>query len=144
MAEKQTPETAAAEKKSVAPVAEATPVKEEEALKDDPNKASNMQKEAMPQGEKLLAMLGYIGFLCVLPLAIKPKSEFCQHHGKQGLVLCLIFILFGWLGWLGGGMAILLGLIHVGLALWGIVNAKSGAMWNMPMVSEVAKKLKWD
>ena len=141
MAETQTPETAVAEEKVVAPVVETAST---ETPKDDPNKASNMEKEAMPEGEKLLAMLGYIGFLCVLPLAIKPKSEFCQHHGKQGLVLSLIFVLFGWLGWLGGGMAIILGLIHVGLALWGIVNAKTGAMWNMPMVSEVAKKLKWD
>ncbi len=143
MPETPTPDPAAAgAPKAAAPAADAAPKKE--APKDDPNKASNMKQEAMPQGEKLLAMLGYVGFLCVLPLALKPKSEFCQHHGKQGLVLTLIFVLFGWLAWLGGGMAILVGLVHVGLALWGIIKAKSGAMWKMPMVYEVAQKLKWD
>ena len=45
------------------------------------------------QNEKILAGLGYFGFAFVLPLAIRPDSSFCRLHGKQALVLNLVFFL---------------------------------------------------
>ena len=97
----------------------------------------------LESGEKLLAALGYIGFLSVMPLAIKPKSEFCQLHGKQALVLSIIFLLFAWLGWLSRGMGAFIGILHVIIVLFMIFNAWKGKAFKLPVVSQIAAKIKW-
>ncbi|MFH1546192.1 MAG: hypothetical protein ABIE14_02355, partial [Patescibacteria group bacterium] len=46
--------------------------------------------------EKIFAALGYVGILALLPLLTRRDSEFAQHHGRQGLVVAIIFIVL-WL-----------------------------------------------
>ncbi len=108
-------------------------------IKDKPLDANNL----IPSGEKQLAALGYASFLCILPLALKPKSELCQQHGKQALVITLVFLIFSWLGWLNGGLAALLGIAQVGISVWGASFAWRGKLKKMPFFGEVADKLKW-
>ena len=109
-----------------------------------PTPSAEITKSSLvPQDEKLLSALGYISFLCVLPLALRQKSEFCQFHGKQGLVITLIFILFAWLGWMSVAMAILIGLIHVVIAGLGLVSAFRGKKWKIPIIAQMAQKLEW-
>ena len=99
--------------------------------------------ELVPKGEKLLATLGYIGFLCVLPIVLKPKSRLCQLHGKQSMVISIVFILFSWLSWLSGTFGFLLGIAHVGIAVWGMMSAWKGEEKSMPFFGEIASKLNW-
>ena len=108
-------------------------------ITDEPLVAS----ELVPKGEKLLATLGYFGPLCILPLALKPKSKLCQMHGKQALVIFIVFLIFSWLGWLSGALAALLNIIQVGISIWGMANAWRGKEKYMPFFGEIASKLNW-
>jgi fumarate reductase subunit D len=93
---------------------------------------------------KVLAAIGYINILCLVPLFLKPKSEFCKFHGKQGLILFIAWIitcvlnvipLLGQLIFVIGSLAIFL------LSVLGIIKALSGEYWEMPYVAEYAKKI---
>lgn len=99
--------------------------------------------ELVPKGEKLLATLGYFGPLCILPMVLKPKSKLCQLHGKQALVIFIVFLIFSWLGWLSTGFSVLLGIAHVGIAVWGMASAWKGKEKAMPFFGEIAAKLNW-
>lgn len=109
--------------------------------------------DTSPKGEKLLAIIGYIGFLCVLPLAIKPKSEFCQHHGKQALLMAILFIIGSAvminLGTLFQSLMMLrLGILiraaYVVFAIMGILGASAGKKLSLPFFGAASKKtLQW-
>jgi len=120
---------------------EAVEVKEsaDSVITDEPLVAS----ELVPKREKLLATLGYFGPLCVLPLALKPKSKLCQKHGKQALVIFIIFLIFSWLGWFSGGLQVLLNLTQIGLSIWGMTTAWKGKEKMMPFLGDIVAKLNW-
>ena len=42
------------------------------------------------QEGKFFAVVGYISFLCFVPLFLKRDNRFAQFHGKQGLVLFIL------------------------------------------------------
>lgn len=91
--------------------------------------------------EKLLSGLGYIGFLCVLPLILRRESKFCQYHGKQGLVLAiadLIIRLFTVTGWFYTFLLI----IYYLVIAYSILQASKGKYFSLPLVSDIAKELK--
>lgn len=95
--------------------------------------------------ERLFAAIGYLGILCLVPLLLKKKSAFAQHHGKQGLMILLV-----WLGlWVGMIVPILgqivwtLGsIVLVIFIILGMLHAFQGRMWDMPVLGEYAKKIK--
>jgi uncharacterized membrane protein len=121
-------------------------------LEDDvaPETATSVIKKVaegssvVPKGEKLLAMFGYIQFLCVLPLALKPKSKYCQFHGKQSLVLVLVFFILSWIGWVAKGFGMLIAFVHIAIIIVAMVQASQGKLWRIPFVAQVADKLNWD
>ena len=98
------------------------------------------------QTDRLLAAIGYLGVLCILPLVLERKNLFVQHHGKQGLVLLFAWVIL-WIGnivpflgqiiWLIGSIALVI------LMVMGILNAFSGKMWEMPYLGVYAKRLKF-
>jgi uncharacterized membrane protein len=88
------------------------------------------------QENKLWAILGYLGILCLIPLLAKKDSKFAQFHAKQGLIL-LIGEFFVWIplfGWL-------LGIVIFIFWIMGIVNVINGKMTPLPIVGELAAKL---
>lgn len=110
--------------------------------------AANAQDaEVVPQGEKILAAIGYFSFLCVLPLLLKPESEFCQFHGKQGLAITIVFMVFSVFMWMfslfWGGVYSLLGLLQFLVAIYGIYFAFQGKMQSIPGFSQLAAKFDW-
>jgi len=45
------------------------------------------------ENEQYMAAAAYVPFIgWMLPLYLKPKSDFCQDHGKTGLLLSLFFL----------------------------------------------------
>ena len=105
-------------------------------------------EEALPKGEKLLAAIGYISLLCLLPLLLKPKSEFCQFHGKQGLVLFIFALIVSTIGrWFSYGsfwwFGELLRIIIFIIAIYGITQAVKGLKKKIPLVGDMAKELEW-
>lgn len=93
---------------------------------------------------KLIAAIGYIGILCIIPLLGKKDSEFAQFHGKQGLVLVIGWVInfligivpvLGWILSFIGTIALLI------LSILGIIKALAGEKWEMPYLAEYAKKI---
>ena len=102
-----------------------------------------MEQDA--QQNRLIAAIGYLGILCLVPLLLKRNSPFAQHHGKQGLVLLIVWCLL-WVGniipvlgaivWMVGSIALLI------LLILGVINALNGKLWDMPVLGEYAKQIK--
>ncbi len=94
--------------------------------------------------EKLYAAIGYLGILCVVPLILKRSNKFCQHHGKQGLIVLVAWIIL-WVGniipILGQIVWILGSLFLFVLILLGMINSFHGKMWEMPILGKYAKKI---
>lgn len=90
----------------------------------------------------VVAALGYVYILCLLPLLFRRKSKFAQFHAKQGLLLFAVEILLGWffavpiVGWALGVLVML-------LAILGVINALNGNFWEMPFLGRYAKRLKF-
>ena len=94
---------------------------------------------------KVMAAIGYIGILCLVPLLAKKDSKFCQEHGKQGFVLFLFEVavmilgmvpVIGWL--IIGPVGSLLSLI---LAIVCFVKAIQGQFWEIPVLGQYRKKI---
>ena len=95
----------------------------------------------MPHDEDIkknqnVAYLSYIWILFFVPLFLKRDSKFCQFHAKQGLIL-FIAELFWWIPLLGW----LVGLLALVLSIAGLYQVYNGKYWEMPIVSDLAKKL---
>ena len=94
---------------------------------------------------KLWAALGYVGLLCILPLALKKDNKFALHHGKQGLVIllmgiaCSILMMIPILGWIA---APIIGIALLILAIIGFVQALMGNYWRAPIIADLADKIK--
>ena len=123
------------------------------ALAEENNVPVEMEPDALPQGEKFLSAIGYISFLCILPLVLKPQSAFCQFHGKQGLILLVFFLIFGWVlsaffGLLFGASTYVVAhnmglLIHVIFAVIGMLWAFKGESKKLPLFGNFVEKLDW-
>jgi len=96
------------------------------------------------KGEKLLSGFGYIPFLCVLPLALRQNSAYCQFHGKQSLVLVIFFFVISWIGWMSHAFGMLFGIVQFVVIIFAAMQALKGNKWKIPFVSQVAEKLDWN
>ena len=114
----------------------------EEQMQSAPPPAPQPDKDA--EDNKIIAAVGYIWLLCLVPLFGKKGSKFAQFHAKQGLVLLIGWFalwVVGWvpvLGWLVlafGSIAIIV------LSVLGILNALQGNYWEMPFLGKYAKKI---
>lgn len=85
---------------------------------------------------KLWAILGYLGILCLIPLLAKKDSKFAQFHAKQGLVMLIgwFFVWIPFLGWL-------MGLVLFIFWIMSIINVLSGKMTKLPIVGDLAEKI---
>ena len=53
------------------------------------------QKDPEVQDGQFFAAVGYLSFLCFVPLALKKGNKFAQFHGKQALVLFILELAAG-------------------------------------------------
>jgi uncharacterized membrane protein len=95
---------------------------------------------------KIWAFIGYWWILFLVPLLGKKDNKFALFHGKQGLVLfafeILIWVLsyipvIGWfiIGPIGG-------IVCLVLAIVGMVKSLQGIYWKMPVLGDIAEKIK--
>lgn len=95
---------------------------------------------------KGMAVLSYIGILCLIPLLAAKESKFAQFHAKQGLVLFLFWVVLGILYAVPGINVIMffvgwiLWLLLAILAIMGIVYTLQGKFWKMPVFGGLAEK----
>ena len=93
---------------------------------------------------KLIAAIGYLGILCLIPLLGKKDSPFAQFHGKQGLVLFIAYICLAVVGWipiLGWLVAFVAGIALFVLFVIGVMNALGGKMEKLPVIGQYADKI---
>lgn len=115
-------------------------------------------KESPKSEVNTMAILAYLGPLCLIPLLTGEKDEFVKFHVKQGLVLligeAIIWVVFGfilgsmtwtWYTWGTWGMIAMiqnLAYLFLGiLSVVGIVNVINGQQKELPVVGQYAKKI---
>jgi uncharacterized membrane protein len=94
---------------------------------------------------KVIAAIGYLCILFLVPLLGAKKSPFAQFHAKQGLMLFIGWVVI-WviglipiLGWIIGFLGTLLLAV---ISLIGLIKALQGEAWEIPFVADLAKQLK--
>ena len=112
---------------------------------------NNLDNVSMPhidkkdiEDNKVLAIIGYLGILFLVPLLLKKDSKFAQFHGKQGLVLFISWVIVSVLGFvplLGGLVAFVGNVAVLVLMIVGIVNAAQGEMKELPWIGQYVKGL---
>ena len=99
------------------------------------------------QDEKMWSAIGYIAFLGVVTLAMKPKSQFCRHHASQGLVFFVLWFIGLILLAIGSFFSVIGGLLMLGitvLAVMGIIKAISSYEFKLPVLTDIAKNVPVD
>ena len=112
-------------------------------MSEDP-KLTSTDKDKDIKENRIIAAIGYIFLLCLIPLFQKRKSEFAQFHGKQGLMLVICWFILWFIGVIPilGWIILPLGTIVLTvLSFIGIIRAYSGEYWELPYLSKYAKKL---
>jgi fumarate reductase subunit D len=110
----------------------------------DEGYAPPKDEEAMIEEGKAAAILGYVPFLCFIPLIKMRDNAFAFRHGKQGLFLFFVevlavFFMFDIISNLFWGMLLIL---SVGSAVAGIFYSIQGKEFTIPFIGDTADKLK--
>lgn len=98
--------------------------------------------------DKTMAALSYLGILVLIPLLTKKGDKFVMHHAKQGLVLLIAEVIFGFAGWIlafipviGWLISTVVWLYIVIMIIMGLINAAGGKHWEMPLLGGFAKNI---
>ncbi len=97
--------------------------------------------DADVEENKLIAALSYVWILFLIPLLAKKSSKFTQFHAKQGLVLFVIELIIGILGWIPL-IGQLLVIVVIIIAAIGFVKAYNGEWWKAPFIYNWSEKFK--
>jgi len=109
-------------------------------MEKEQEKKPTPEEQKDVEENKVIAAIGYLWILCLVPLLLKRESKFAQFHGKQGLLLFIVEIVgmfIYWIPFLGW----LLGLATLVLAIYGIVQALQGKYEELPILGKYAKKI---
>lgn len=102
-----------------------------------------MEEKEIQEG-KILAVIGYLGILCIVPLLLKKENKFAFYHGKQGLVLFIVEVAAFILSVIPflGPLVLRLAFFVCGLfSLWGIIQSLLGNYSRLFLVSDIADKI---
>ncbi|HMR01136.1 MAG TPA: hypothetical protein PKA32_01985 [Candidatus Gracilibacteria bacterium] len=116
----------------------AAPVEPPEMLK----KAAD-QPATKPE-ERVWALVSYIPMVALLALIMKPDSEFVKLHGRQGLLIFIIFffnIFIYLVPFIGPVIGIIVHFGCMGIGLFSMYQAFIGNWWKIPVLGDVAKML---
>jgi|GEM_PF-2346069 len=90
--------------------------------------------------ERAIATMSYFGFLAIVPFYLKKDSDYCRFHGKQGLLLAIMFFI--------SQLLTVLDLVHdlvlitqVVIMFWMGFAALSGRWKRLPFVYDFACQL---
>ncbi len=71
------------------PLSGASPEGDEPKKDEKPVEEENQEMTSLH--ERTIAALSYVGFFAIIPFYLKKDSKFCRFHGKQGMLIALIF-----------------------------------------------------
>lgn len=100
------------------------------------------QKTQPGKNENLIAAICYIpGFFILGPL-LKPDSELCLKHSKQGLVLSIVFFFIVILSVISPILIGIIFLIYFALIVIAGYRAYASESWSIPIIFTVSKAFK--
>ncbi len=117
------------------------------------NNATDTTAEYDPkdiEANKVMALLSYLGILVLVPIFAAKDSKFARFHANQGVILCLVGIVYGVavniitsvliaISWRLASVASLLSLVGFALLIWaviGIINALNGKAKELPFIGK--------
>ena len=86
---------------------------------------------------KMLAAIGYLGILFLVPLFAAKQSKFALFHAKQGLVLFVIEVILGFIPFIGWAAELALLVVSI----FALAQAMQGKYWELPYLGQYAKKI---
>ncbi len=92
------------------------------------------------EDNRVVAAIGYLGLLCLVPLLAARGSRFAQEHAKQGLILCCAWIIgsFGfWIPLFGWLAALLLFIVNA----YAFLVCLNGRFWEVPYIGKYREKI---
>ena len=101
-------------------------------------------KDPEVQDAQFFAAIGYLSFLCFVPLLLKKDNKFALFHGKQALVLFILELAASILKVVPalGDLVFTLAFVVFGiLSLIGIVKVLMGERWEIPVIHEIAERI---
>lgn len=101
----------------------------------------------MQPKHRILAAIAYVPLLPLFLVTLLYKNgndEYCQFHGKQGLVLFVVWFLFFILGFVPyiGLLVFLCTTALIVVALIAFVRTLYGGRWEIPVVARYAKQIR--
>jgi len=103
-------------------------------------KAPEEIQEMTSLHERAIATMSYLGFLAIVPFYLKKESKFCRFHGKQGLLIAILFFFAQPIGILGLFSDMLLA-AQFGVFLYMGLATLSGKWKKFPWIYETACSL---
>ena len=108
------------------------------------NQKGIIPKDPEVRDAQFFAAIGYLSFLCFVPLALKKENSFALFHAKQALVLFILELAAAILKVVPalGDLVFTLSFVVFGiLSLIGIVKVLMGEKWEIPVIHEIAEKI---
>ncbi len=88
------------------------------------------------------ALIGYIPFLCFVPLLLHRDNDFVKSHGKQALLLLIVEVLaLILMSPIGKMLWTLIFIVCLGVAFVGAARAFLGKPFKIPYIGDFADKL---
>ncbi len=103
--------------------------------------------ETPSKKEKILAAVAYVPFppLFLVPLLAAKNDSFAGFHGKQGLVVFLVWFALWLIGLIPHALAVAYAgfLALIVAAVFAVVKVFMGERWTIPLIGKYAHKLQF-
>jgi fumarate reductase subunit D len=112
---------------------------------DQQNTTQTPQGAGQKSQVDIIALISYIGVLCVVSFFVKSQDEFVKFHAKQGLVLFLGEVATFILSSMTPFLFPLWALINLGwlvLSIIGIINVVHNEKKQIPFIGQFADRIK--
>lgn len=106
---------------------------------------AEMQVQNMiKKGDAFLVAIGYISFLCILPLVLLRENKFAQFHGKQALVLAIFLFFFDIIQIFPYYFATLYFVFKIAIILYCMVMSFQGKYFKIPLIFSLSERFHID
>ncbi len=92
-----------------------------------------------------MALLSYLGVLCLIPLLMDKDNDFVQYHARQGFILFMaevVTMVIAGIPVLGWVLAPVLGLVWLVFSVMGLINVLNAKRKELPLIGQYARKIK--
>lgn len=103
-------------------------------------KAQDKIDAEVKRGEAFLVSIGYISFLCILPLVLLPENKFAQFHGKQALVLAIFIYFFDFVQIFPPLIASIYTILKTLVMVYAIVMSFKGKYFKIPFIYSLSER----